>query len=68
MIPEAVAKAIERRVTPDEIRDAVEGPIAPEEREDVLSLVRWFTTRYASPEDRLAYIRRAYRRWRRTSG
>ena len=42
-------------------------PIGAREREDVLSLVRWFRRRDPNPTDRLAYIRRAYGRWQRAS-
>jgi hypothetical protein len=65
---EAIDAAINRRVTPDEIRHALTGPIGAEERDEVLALVRWFTTRYPTPEARLAYVRRAYARWRSSSG
>jgi hypothetical protein len=36
------------------------------EREEILSLVAWFRRRYPTPADRLAYVRRAYRRWQAT--
>jgi hypothetical protein len=49
------------------VRFALERPIGPEEREDVLSLVRWFTRRYSTPAARLAYVRQAYARWQRTA-
>ena len=68
MIPDAVAQAIQRRVTPAELALELERPIGESEREEVLSLVRWFTTRYPSPEARLAYVRRAYARWAPKSG
>ena len=53
-----------RLVSADEVREALARPIDAEEREDVVALVRWFTTRYPRPEDRLAYVRQAYERWR----
>lgn len=52
-------------VTAAEVRRALEQPIGAEERDEVLSLVRWFTRRYSTPADRLAYVRQAYARWRR---
>jgi hypothetical protein len=64
---ERIAALTERRVSAEEVRRAVEDPIPASERADVLSLVRWFTRRYPSPADRLAYVRRAYARWRSTS-
>jgi hypothetical protein len=65
MNSEAWAAEIDRRVTQRELQETLERPIGTEERDDVLSLVRWFTTRYREPEARLAYVRRAYRRWTR---
>jgi hypothetical protein len=53
----------ERRLSADEVRDATLIPISDREREEVLSLVRWFCRRYPTPLDRLAYVRRAYLRW-----
>ena len=35
------------------------------EREEILSLVRWFTRRYPTAGERLAYAREAYARWTR---
>jgi hypothetical protein len=56
-------EAINRRVTVEEVRHALERDIPPEEREEVLELVRWFTSRYPTAEQRLAYVRQAYARW-----
>lgn len=60
---EALAREIDRRVNPDEIRAAVETEITAAERETFNELVTWFITRYPTPEARLAYVRQAYRRW-----
>lgn len=66
MIDERIAAAIDRNVTADEIQDALVGEIPPSEREDVEALVRWFMTRYPTPEARLRYVRQAHARWRRS--
>ena len=66
MIPETVRLAIDRAVTLEELRDVLERPISTGDRDEVVSLVRWFTTRYPSPQARLAYVRQAYVRWTRT--
>lgn len=63
MIPNAIRDAIDRVVTLEELREALEGPISVAERDEVVSLFRWFTTRYPSAEARLAYVRQAYQRW-----
>jgi hypothetical protein len=65
MIAQAVEAAISRVVSPDELRLALESAISADEREEVMELVRWFTTRYASGEARLAYVRQAVARWQR---
>jgi hypothetical protein len=67
MIDSELADVIDRRVTAEEIRDALERPILADEQENVLSLVRWFTRRYSSAEARLAYVKAAYARWRPTT-
>ena len=68
---ERIDAVIDRRLTADEVRSALTDPISAAERENVLSLVHWFRTRYPTPLERLAYVRRAYARWNRratTSG
>jgi hypothetical protein len=67
VISDAMVRAINRTVSTEELHRALSAPIGADEREDVRSLVRWFTTRYPTAEDRLAYVRRAYERWRRTA-
>ncbi len=63
----ALAELVHREVTAAEVRAAVEGELSRAERDEVLELVRWFTTRYPTAEERLAYVRQAYRRWQRTT-
>jgi hypothetical protein len=53
---------------PAEARAYLDAPISEAEREEVLALIRWFQRRYPTPAERLAYVRRAYARWRRTRG
>lgn len=54
----------ERTLSPAEIRAALAVPIGESEQEEARALIRWFRRRYPSPAERLAYARRAYRRWR----
>jgi hypothetical protein len=61
---ERLRELSERVLTIDEVRAYLAAPIEAGEREEVLSLVHWFRRRYPSPADRLAYVRRAYARWR----
>ena len=53
----------ERRLAAGEVQAWLSVPINDEEREDTLSLMRWFSRRYPEPADRLACVRRAYARW-----
>jgi hypothetical protein len=64
--PEALARIralSERTLTAEEVRAALAVPIGEAEAEETRSLIRWFRRRYPTPADRLAYARRAYRRW-----
>jgi len=62
----AKARAVSaRRLSSTELEEALSVPIGAEERAEILSLVAWFRRRYPTPADRLAYVRRAYRRWKR---
>lgn len=53
----------ERQLSPAEANAYLETPVSDAEREDVLALNRWFTTRYPTGAERLGYVRRAYLRW-----
>jgi hypothetical protein len=53
----------ERVLSPEELRAALAVPLGEAEEEESRSLIRWFRRRYPTPADRLAYARRAYRRW-----
>jgi hypothetical protein len=59
--------AVNRELSDEEARAYLAHPITPEEREEVLALVRWFMTRYPTPAARLSYVRRAYARWARAA-
>lgn len=64
--PEALARVralTERRLSPEEVRAALAVPLSRAEEEESRSLIRWFRRRYPTPAARLAYARRAYRRW-----
>ena len=53
----------ERRLTAEEMREALAVPLSDSEREESLSLIRWFRRRYPTAGGRLDYARRAYQRW-----
>lgn len=64
--PAALARLREiaqRRLSAEEARAALLVPLGEAEEEHSRSLIRWFRRRYPTPAARLAYVRRAYRRW-----
>jgi hypothetical protein len=64
--PEAVRRAralAERELSADERRAYESTPMTDGEREGILALIRWFRRRYPTAAERLAYARRAYKRW-----
>ena len=60
---ERLCQIAERPLPLDEWQRLLALPISDDERERTLELIRWFTRRYLSPLERLAYVRRAYKRW-----
>lgn len=63
--PASLDEWTERTLTPGEVCAYCDAHITDQEREEVLSLVRWFRRRYPTPAERLAYVRNAYSRWLR---
>ena len=69
--PETVAYVrglAERQLSREEVEAALRVPLGDDERREILALVDWFCRRYPTPAERLAYARRAYRRWTRRAG
>lgn len=48
----------------EELRARWTREIDPEELAEGIALIDWFCRRYPTPEARLRYARRAYRRWK----
>ena len=68
MNPRRLARAreyAERTVSPEEARAYLEAPISSVESAEIIALAQWFSRRYPTGAERLAYVRRAYSRWRR---
>ena len=65
---ERLTALAEWQLTPDQVRAAMAVPLSDSERDESLSLIRWFRRRYPTPVERLAYARRAYRRWSAAQG
>jgi hypothetical protein len=61
-----IRRLTERVLDADEFRHLLAVPIGEAEEEEARSLIRWFRRRYPTPGERLAYCRRAYRRWIRS--
>jgi hypothetical protein len=64
--PAALARVValsQRRLSAEEARAALAVPLSEAEEAESRSLIRWFRRRYPTPATRLAYARRAYRRW-----
>ena len=57
----------EESLSVEEWRRRAAIPITDDERARTLELVRWFRRRYPTPAERLAYARRAYKRWTRSA-
>lgn len=64
---EAVRKEAERTLSPEEWAAARAIPISDEERAEVLAMVEWFTRRYPTVRERLAWNRRRMEAARRRS-
>ena len=63
--PEVLASVIEdaeRRLSPEEFEAYVNAPMSEAELERIWELIDWFSRRYPTPLERLAYVRRAYAR------
>jgi hypothetical protein len=66
--PEDIARVralADRQLTTEEWQAYVNQPMTADEREEIDALLEWFARRYPTPAARLAYARRAYRRWTR---
>ena len=55
----------QRALSTEEATTYLTAPVSEAERAQALELVLWFRRRYPTGAERLAYARRAYRRWRR---
>ena len=53
----------DRALSREEVEAALAVPLTDAERQETLSLIAWFRRRYPTPAERLAYVRRAHRRW-----
>ena len=60
---QAAAQFSSRKLTSEEFQAYVDAPVSEAERQEALRLIRWFTKRYPTPAERLAYAQRSYARW-----
>jgi hypothetical protein len=64
-LAQRIREVTERCLTVEEARAYLDAPVHDEERAAVLDQVQWFTRRYPTPLERLAYVSRAWHRWTR---
>jgi hypothetical protein len=64
---EAVREMADRQLSLEEFAAYVSAPVTAEERAGHEELIVWFTRRYPTPAERLAWARRAWRRWNRAA-
>lgn len=62
-LADEILRLTERRLSAEEFQALLSVPIGDDERARVLALIEWFCRRYPTPDERLAYVRKAYRRW-----
>jgi len=62
---QSVRRFTERTLAADAFNAYVDAPVSEDERQETLRLIHWFSKRYRTPAERLAYARRAYARWAR---
>jgi hypothetical protein len=64
-IASSLASLVEEPLPADEFDRRVSAPVDPSEAAEIRDLIRWFTRRYATPKERLAYARRKFVEWTR---
>jgi hypothetical protein len=62
-----LAALADRQLSEEKWRAQMAIPLSPEEIENSLAIERWFLGRAPDVASRLAYARRAYKRWRRAA-
>jgi hypothetical protein len=60
-----IAHLVDEPLSPEEFERRASAPLSPEEAAEIAELVRWFTRRYPTPKERLAYARRKFAEWTR---
>jgi hypothetical protein len=60
-----LARLVEEPLSVDEFDRRVSAPMDPDEAAEIRDLIRWFTRRYPTPKERLAYARRKFAEWTR---
>lgn len=64
-LPPEVAALVDAPRPTDEFLARIRTPLTEDEIATTRELVAWFTRRYPTVRERLAYVRRAYARWSR---
>ena len=64
-LPPRLAAIVDEPRPTDEFLARVRAPLTEDEVATTQELVAWFTRRYPTVRERLAYVRRAFARWSR---
>ena len=64
-IAPAIASLVEESLSIDEFDRRVAAPMDADEAAEIRDLIIWFTRRYPTPKERLAYARRKFAEWTR---
>jgi hypothetical protein len=64
-IAASIASLVEESLSAEEFDRRVSAPLDPSEADEIRDLIRWFTRRYPTPKERLAYARRKFAEWTR---
>jgi hypothetical protein len=59
----AIRREADRKLSREEFEAWIKAPMSQSEEDGIRTLVAWFVRRYPTPGERLAYVRRATRRW-----
>jgi hypothetical protein len=63
-----LANLIAARISPEEFDRRARAPLSDAEAQEIAELIEWFTRRYPTAKERLAYARRKFRQYRKATG
>jgi hypothetical protein len=63
-----LANLIAARLSPEEFEERARAPLSEAEAQEIAELYQWFTRRYPTAKERLAYARRKFRQYTAAGG